>query len=259
MTATFRDRLLAGEQLMGTFLSTGSELAAEACAIGGLDWGFVDLEHGFIGENGLVGLSRALALHGAAAVARVETTERIRIGQALDAGADAVMLPRIDNVDQARAVLRHLRYPPAGDRGVAGYTRARMFGHDGRDADDVNGAVVGILQIESVSALDQVDALAALPGVDALFVGPSDLSAAMGIPRQLQHPDFLAAVRSVADSCRNSGIACGILSFGTDTVPGYAELGYTLHAVGSDANILARECQAIAAARPGPCRASVGT
>src|SRR5699024_4932478 len=120
----------------------------------------------------------ALRTGSTATVVRVESPERIRLGRGLDAGADALMLPRCDRVAHIERLLDHMRYPPAGDRGVAGYTRARRYGFDGRAHSDVDEGVAAIVQIESAEALDSAHEIAALPGVAALFVGPSDLTAA---------------------------------------------------------------------------------
>lgn len=247
---TFTQRLLAGEQLMGTFLGTGSALVAEISAMAGLDWGLIDLEHGAGGEAELHGQVSALQRHCCAAVARVESSDRIRIGRALDAGVEAVMVPRVETLGDVEELVRHLSYPPAGDRGVAGYTRAREYGFDGLSHAEVDRKVSAIVQIETPSALGSVRDIAATPGVSALFVGPSDLTTALGFPGKLDDPRFLDVLNTVSSACREAGISAGVLSFDTSSVERYADLGYSLHAVGSDGNTLTRGNRSIAAARP---------
>src|SRR3712207_3176722 len=124
MSATLRERLLGGDTLVGTFLNLGSPLAAEACAVAGLDWVLVDLEHGGGHEAALAGQLQAAQGAGAHALVRVESLERPRAGRALDLGAEGIMFPHVDSADEAREAVRRLRYPPAGDRGVATYNRA---------------------------------------------------------------------------------------------------------------------------------------
>ena len=193
---TLRDRLRAGEPTLGTFLNLGSPLAAEACALAGFDWLLIDLEHG-AGEDALVGQLLAAAAHGVPALVRVESAERIRAGRALDAGAAGVMFPRMDTTEQVQAALAHLRYPPEGDRGVATYNRACGFGLRTGALDSANDEVIGVIQIESVAAVEHVEAIAAQPGVDVLFVGPRDLTHALGVPGRIDAPEYRAALQRV--------------------------------------------------------------
>ena len=121
-------RLASGDTLYGTFLGLGSALAAEACALAGFDWLLTDLEHGGGDESELLPQQLAADAHGVPMLVRVESTHRIRAGHALDLGAAGVMFPGIESADQATQAMRHLRYPPDGDRGVATYNRAYGFG-----------------------------------------------------------------------------------------------------------------------------------
>ena len=154
---TLRERVRAGGATRGTMLNLGSALAAEVCALSGFDWLLVDLEHGAGGEEALTGQILAGAAHGVPVIVRVEAAERIRVGHVLDLGVAGVMFPRLNTPDEVREALRHLWYPPEGDRGVAGYNRARQYGGDGRDPKEVNDSILSVVQIESVSALENVE------------------------------------------------------------------------------------------------------
>ena len=114
-----RDRLAAGETLFGTFLGLGSSLAAEACAVAGFDWLLVDLEHGGGDERALLQQQLAAEARRVPMLARVESAERIRTGRLLDAGVAGIMFPRLESVEDVRAAVRHLRYPPEGEIGRA--------------------------------------------------------------------------------------------------------------------------------------------
>ena len=125
-----RSRLAAGEPTVGVFLGAASPVTAEVCAAAGVDWVLLDLEHGAGGEEQVGTVVLAAAAYGVPTVVRVESAARIRLGRVLDLGAAGVMLPRLDTATEVAAALRHLRYPPDGDRGVATYNRACRFGLD---------------------------------------------------------------------------------------------------------------------------------
>jgi 2-dehydro-3-deoxyglucarate aldolase/4-hydroxy-2-oxoheptanedioate aldolase len=227
-----------GDFLRGTFLNLGSALVAEVCALSGFDWLLVDLEHGAGGEEGLAGQLLAGAAHGVPVIARTESPERIRVGHLLDLGAEGVMFPRLETPGQVRAALAHLWYPPRGDRGIAGYNRARQFGGDGLTSDEVNDGMLAIVQVESVAALESLDEMAAIEGVDVLFIGPADLSAALGVAGQLEHPLFKDALDKVVAACARNHIAAGILVGDPGQVPTYRDLGFRFLSVGSDSSLL---------------------
>jgi 2-keto-3-deoxy-L-rhamnonate aldolase RhmA len=231
-------RVRLGDFLRGTFLNLGSALVAEVCALSGFDWLLVDLEHGAGGEEGLAGQLLAGAAHGVPVIARTESPERIRVGHLLDLGAEGVMFPRLETPGQVRAALAHLWYPPRGDRGIAGYNRARQFGGDGLTSDEVNDGMLAIVQVESVAALESLDEIAAIEGVDVLFIGPADLSAALGVAGQLEHPLFKDALDKVVAACVRNHIAAGILVGDPGQVPTYRDLGFRFLSVGSDSSLL---------------------
>jgi 2-dehydro-3-deoxyglucarate aldolase/4-hydroxy-2-oxoheptanedioate aldolase len=242
------ERVRAGAPTRGTFLNLGSTLAAEVCALSGFDWLLVDLEHGAGGEEALVGQILAGASHGVPVLVRTESAERIRVGHVLDLGAYGVMFPRLDTPEEVTDALRHLSYPPHGDRGIAGFNRAREFGGDRREAHDVNASILGVVQIETLAALNNVEKIAEIPGVHVLFVGPSDLSAALGIPGQFDAPQFLDALSRVVDACRAANVAAGIMQGAPDPerAQWLADQGFSFNAVGSDSSLLLSAARAAA-------------
>ena len=148
----------------------------------------LDLEHGAGGEEQVRDVVPAAGSYGVPTVVRVESAARIRMGRVLDSGAAGIMLPRLNTVDEVAEAVRHLRYPPAGDRGVATYNRACRFGLDPGALDRANSEVLGVVQIESAAAVGNAEPIAALDGVDVLFVGPRDLSHDLGVPGDLTAP-----------------------------------------------------------------------
>jgi 2-keto-3-deoxy-L-rhamnonate aldolase RhmA len=237
-TAQFIEKLRGGELVIGTFVNLGSPTVTNALGMAGLDFLLVDLEHGAGGEAGLQPQLMAAEASGAAVMVRVESHERIRIGRALDLGATAIMLPRIDTVAETREAFTHLRYPPLGDRGVSTANLARRWGTRPGPFADANGDIAGIVQIETLSALEEVEGIAALEGVDALFVGPSDLTHALGVPGDLESPAFNEALTRVLAACRRSGVPAGILASGPEQALRFVDQGFSLLVVGSDAGLL---------------------
>ncbi|GAA0798446.1 HpcH/HpaI aldolase family protein [Spirilliplanes yamanashiensis] len=235
---SLRRRLAAGDPLYGTFLGLGAALAAEACAVAGFDWLLVDLEHGGGGEASLLSQLSVAEAHGVPVLVRVESTERIRAGRALDLGVAGVMFPRVESAAQAAEAIRHLRYPPAGDRGVATYNRAYAFGLHPEGLETANERVIGIVQIESRGALEVVPEIAAVDGVDVLFVGPRDLSHDLGVPGQIDSPEFQDALGRILKAADAAGVCTGILAPHAEQGRRYAAMGFRFVGISSDATLL---------------------
>lgn len=238
-TTPFRQRVLRGDTLLGAFLNLASPAAAELCARAGFDWLIVDLEHGAGNESDLVPMLTSIEITSSVALVRPASGERIRIGRALDLGATGIMVPRLDTVDEVREAVSYLRYPPDGVRGVALLTRGARFGSvPHAEVRSLNEEVVGIIQIESAAAVAKVEEIAAIDGVDVLFVGPSDLSHSLGIPGQLEHSDYLAALDSVVAAARAAGKSPGILLRQAGDVQRHLQRGFRFVGIGSDAGFV---------------------
>ena len=239
MTPTLRRRIQAGDTLFGAWASLGSPGSAELLGRAGLDWVVIDLEHGNTTESELLAHLTAIELTGSAALVRPQSGERLRIGRALDMGAEGIVVPRLDTAEQVREAVTFLRYPPGGQRGVALLTRGARLGtvnHAGVAA--LNDDIVGIVQIESPLALEAADAFAATDGVDVLFVGPADLSHSLGIPGQFANPTYQDALRRVVAACRAHGKAAGILLYDPASFAPHLELGYTFVGIGADVSFV---------------------
>jgi 4-hydroxy-2-oxoheptanedioate aldolase len=231
-SASITDRVRRGDATIGTFLNLGSPLAAEICARAGFDWVLLDLEHGAGTEAELIPSLQAVGGR-CPFLVRVEGSERPRFQRALDAGADGVMVPRVESVQQAQHALSHLRYPPDGDRGVAYMNRAADFGARGADRD-----LLCVIQVETRGALEHAQELARLDGVDVLFVGPADLGAAIGA-------DAVAdATESVLRACDAAGKAAGLFTREREDAERALERGFRFVALASDSFFLAQAARA---------------
>jgi 2-dehydro-3-deoxyglucarate aldolase/4-hydroxy-2-oxoheptanedioate aldolase len=231
--------VVAGETTLGTFVGTASPVTAEVCAAAGVDWIVLDLEHGSGGEEQVRDVVPAVGAYGVPTVVRVESAARIRLGRVLDLGAAGVMLPRMESAAEVAEALRHLRYPPDGDRGVATYNRACRFGLDPGALDRADDEILTVVQIESARAIEQIGAIAALEGVDVLFVGPRDLSHDLGVPGDTGAPAFVDAVGLVREAAARHGKACGLLVPDGAAAAARRAEGWTFVAIGSDTTLLA--------------------
>lgn len=251
--AVLRRRILAGETLFGAWASLGSPGSAELLGRAGYDWVVVDMEHGNTTESELLAHLNAIEVSGSVALVRPQSGERLRIGRALDMGAAGIVVPRLDTAEQVREAVTFLRYPPGGQRGVALLTRGARLGtvsHAGVAA--LNDDIVGIVQIESPSALAAAEEFAAMDGVDVLFVGPADLSHSLGIPGQFANPTYQDALRKVVAACRSHGKAPGILLYDHASFRPHLDLGFTFVGLGADVSFVNEGAKAaLAAARAG--------
>ncbi|HYO45061.1 MAG TPA: aldolase/citrate lyase family protein [Candidatus Limnocylindrales bacterium] len=230
-----RRRVLAGEATIGLWLSLGSIIASEVVARAGYDWVVVDLEHGMAGEAELLGQLAAVQATPTAALVRAVSAERMRVARALDLGADGLVIPRLETVEEMRETLGWMRFPPAGIRGVAAGTRGPGYGtvpHAGLHA--LNERITGVFQVESTVAVEAADELAGIDGVDVLFVGPADLSHDLGIPGEFSNPRFTDALDRVAAAAAAHGKAAGMLLGDASEVPAYLDRGYRFLGIGSD-------------------------
>lgn len=234
-----KQRLTRGESVIGTFASLGTAITTEMLARAGFDWLMLDLEHGMGSEADIVHQLQAMEASNCSAIVRVEGGQRQRIHRVLDAGAHGIMCPRIYTVNEAQKVVLAMRYTPEGERGVAKLIRASNFGVDfasylKRSREEL----LGVIQIETIESVECVDQIAALDGVDVLFVGPADLSMALGVFGQLDHPKFTAAFDRVVAAAKKHHKAVGFLILNPADFETYYERGVRFFACGTDAHFL---------------------
>ena len=236
-----RRRVLAGAPTIGAFLNLGSLASAELVGRAGYDWVIVDLEHGMGTLSELHAQLLAVQGTSTAGLVRVPSAERLNVGRAMDLGADGLMIPRLETVDEVAETLAWMRFPPAGIRGVALPNRGGGYGEIGHAdlAARVNDNVLGVFQVESPLAVASAFDLAAIDGVDVLFVGPADLSHSMGIAGRFDEPAFIAALDRVVQACRAHGKSAGILLRDGASVAASAAQGFTFIGVGSDMSFVA--------------------
>jgi 2-keto-3-deoxy-L-rhamnonate aldolase RhmA len=241
---TLRRRIARGETTLGTFINLGSPIAAELAGNAGFDWLVIDLEHGAVTEAGLLHMLQAVAATPAEAVVRVEEGTRLRIGRAMDFGARALMVPRVDSADHARQIVRYVRYPPSGTRGIALPTRFAGYGRlTHADVATAHEEVTLMIQVESAAAVEAAPEVAAIDGVDVLFVGPTDLSHDLGVPGDIKSARYREAVARVGRAASDAGKQAGVLLWSLDDLPLYADSGYRVICFGSDGGWVAQSAR----------------
>jgi len=236
-----KKRALAGERLLGVGAMLGSSMIVELIGKTGFDWVWIDYEHGVGGTNDMLTMCQAAAIHKLPAIVRLPANDLQYHKQALDFGAAGVMVPYVNTAEEAAHAARCTKFSPKGLRGVAQSTRAAQFALNFAEyLDEADDNVLTIVQIETPEAVDNVDEIAAVEGVDVLFVGPLDLSVSMGIPRQFDHPDFIAALDRVLGACKAHNKVPGILTPTHELAENWTKKGFAFLVVGADGTLIAR-------------------
>lgn len=243
---TLRQRLRDGRCVVGSWLNTGSSIAAELMSAAGFDFLTVDAEHAAIDVPGAQVVFQAIRAGNpdCAPLVRLPGIEHDTVRRFMDAGAAGVIAPLVNSSGHARAVVRAVKYPPEGGRGV-GFCRANMYGMDfDRATKAANDSTFVCVQIEHIEGVENIEDILAVPGVDAVFVGPYDLTASMGLTAQFEHPDYLEAVRHVLAACRKNGAVAGIHCVQPEVseVVRRFEEGYRFIAFSLDIVMLQRTC-----------------
>ena len=235
----FKAALREGRFQLGLWVALGSAYAAEILGRSGYDWLLIDGEHG---PNDMPLMSAqigALSNSPTNAMVRPPMGEAWILKQLLDQGAQTFLIPMVESAEQAEALVRAVRYPPHGIRGVgAGLGRASDFNRIPDYLATANDEICLIVQIESRAGLAAIDEIAAIDGVDGLFIGPSDLAADMGLLGNPGAPEVLAAITDAFQRIKAKGKARGIMTVSLPQAEVYRDLGADFMAIGTDVNCL---------------------
>jgi 4-hydroxy-2-oxoheptanedioate aldolase len=247
----FKQALLRQEAQIGLWVNLANPVSTEICAGAGFDWLLLDGEHSPNTLTTMLAQLQAVAAYpGTHAIGRVPLGHgeagTALIKQFLDLGFQTILVPMVDTAEQAAALVKAMRYPPDGIRGMAG-ARASRWGRYPNYAREANEQVCLLVQVETKAGLDNLDAIAATPGVDGVFIGPADLSAALGYVGQATHPEMLKVIDGAITRIVRAGKAAGILISDEQLARHYLALGASFVAVGLDTQILVRQTSALAA------------
>ncbi len=239
----FKRAIATGATPVGTWLMSGAPATAEALGCAGFDFLVVDMEHVPIDVAEMIGLLRAVAGTPAQAIVRPPWNDMVMVKRAMDAGANSLLFPFVQNADEARRAVAYTRYPPDGVRGVAGTHRGSRYGAVANYLKRANDEVCVVVQIETLSALDRLEEIVAVPGVDSIFIGPADLSASMGCIGDIAQPAVQAKLAAAAADCRRLGKPCGIVGPNPEMVARFIAYGYSWVAIGSDMSLMVGRAQ----------------
>lgn len=248
----FRARLRGGEPLVGLWNSLCSPIASELLSWTGFDWLLIDGEHAPNEPATFMAQLHAMKASPTAAICRPAWNDPVLIKRMLDIGVANFLIPFVQNGAEAEAAVRATRYPPAGIRGVAGMQRGNMWGNVADYFEKANDNITVIVQIETPAAIDELPDICAIPEVDGVFVGPSDLSAALGHIGKPGHPEVQAQIARALKICKDHGKAAGILAPVAADAERYRDDGFSFIAVGSDLGLLKANASQLAARLAAP-------
>lgn len=224
----------AGEVTTGLFLITGDTMVAEMCGLLGFDWVVLDMEASPMSKETALHCLQALSTSRTTPLVRVQANDRHLIEHALDAGAQGVLVPKIETGEEARFAAGSTRFPPAGGRGINPVRASGYFGNLPGYLARANNHVLCALQIESVRALDNIDEIAAAPDVDVLFIGAGDLASSLGQPGEVTGARMDEARETVLKTCSSAGVIPGIFAYSIELSRRYADEGFRMIALGND-------------------------
>lgn len=224
-------------QLFGVIFTSGSVPVAEIISSSGFDWVMIDMEHSCLS---LEQVQNVLPVFGSRVlkIVRVPVNDDTWIKRVLDTGCDGIMVPMVKTAGEACRLVQSAMYPPEGQRSV-GLTRAHGYGASFKEyLSSANGGLIIMAQVEHADAVRNIDEILAVKGLSAIFIGPYDLSASMGIPGQVKHPDVQKAISAVREACDKVSIPCGIFGADPAALEGYIKDGYEYILCGVDVSLI---------------------
>jgi len=232
MQNRLKAKMLNGGKVIGTMSQLGSPIVVECLGIAGLDFFIIDTEHAAIGPENMRSLIMASEKHPITPLVRIPVITRDAVLKALDCGAGGLIIPAVETAEQVADLVRYAKYPKEGVRGFA-MTRAASYGYDEIARDPVeyfrhfNEETLIIPQCETRACLDNIEEIVAVPGVDGIFIGPYDLSTALGHPADFENPEFQSALGRILTVCRSKGKFVLMLSGSAKQTRKLFEEGYS--------------------------------
>ena len=236
MSNSFRERLRRGDLLVGPMVCLSSPEVVEILCGAGFDWLFLEAEHAPASPQALQHMM--IAARDTPCVVRLPNHDEIWVKRALDMGAAGVIVPQVNTAEQASDAVRYAKYAPLGQRGV-GVSRAHGYGYAVADyIARANQETAVIVQVEHIDAVNNIEAITDVAGLDAVLIGPYDLSASMGKMGQVNDPEVVAAIDTVARTSQRKNLRMGFFGVSVEAVKPRLAEGFTLIAAGVDTMML---------------------
>lgn len=247
-TVNYFKQKLKTEQQIGMWVGLADSYCAEIAANAGYDWLLIDGEHAPNDVRSILAQLQSVAAYPSQAVVRPVTGDVALIKQLLDIGAQTLLIPMVETAEQAELMVKATRYPPEGIRGVgAALARASRWNNISDYLQTADAQICVLVQIESKRGLQNLDEILQVEGVDGVFIGPADLSAALGHLGNPNHPDVQKAIVDSIQKIRAAGKAAGILSADETLAKQYLALGTEFVAVGVDTSLLMKSMKQLLA------------
>tara|TARA_A100001037_G_scaffold25361_1_gene20699 strand:+ start:24493 stop:25260 length:768 start_codon:yes stop_codon:yes gene_type:complete len=237
INSDFRTRLKSGAPLLGVFVSIESPTTVELLAAAGVDYVMIDGEHNPISATDAVEMIRAAEAKGLPAMSRVGENSQQVIAKYLDAGSLGVMIPMVNSAKDAQSVVDSVKYPPLGKRGLAG-VRANDYATNVGYVDVANESTVVMVQIETNDGIKNADEIISTEGVDAVFLGPSDLSVALGVAGQAKHESVLNIIEELTKKIVAAGKTAGTIARTPEDYAYWRDRGVQLFLTGANGLLL---------------------
>jgi len=233
-----REKWARGETVFGLFATLPSAFASEIVCVKGVDYVCVDQQHGLCDWRDMVEMARGIDARGAVPLTRVPANEQWLIGKSLDAGAQGVIVPLVNNAREAAHAVVSCRYPPKGERSNGTVRAAVVAGT--RDMKVLGDGVLCFVMVETGEGLEKVEEIAATPGLDGIYIGPSDLAIALGLGPGLDRdePEHVAAVAKILAACQRHKIVPGIHTGSARSAKNFSGKGFRLVTFGGDQGFL---------------------
>jgi 4-hydroxy-2-oxoheptanedioate aldolase len=243
----FKQGLASGQPQYGLWLGLPDNSAAEIAAVAGFDWLLIDGEHAPFDLRTIMSHLQAMAPYEVAPIVRCVEGNTALIKQLLDIGVQTLLVPMVETAEQAEQLVRAVRYPPAGIRGLGtSLARAARWNQVPGYLKKANDEICLIVQVETASAMENLDAILQVEGVDGVFIGPSDLSASMGYIGDAGNPVVVETINTGLNKIRAAGKYAGLLCLDPSLAQNYVEQGANFVGVGVDTMILANETRKLA-------------
>ncbi|MGI0078448.1 MAG: HpcH/HpaI aldolase family protein [Nitrososphaerales archaeon] len=239
MKNNLKQRLYAGETCFGTWITIANPDIVEILKQIGFEWFVFDMEHSYLSIETVKTMMQALGSGGPSPMVRIGQVDQLLVKRALDAGSEGLLVPLVNNAEDAERVVRYSMYPPAGVRG-AGPGRASQFGMNFSEyLRQANLEIMLCVQIETKEALSNVDEILDTKGIDVGFVGPTDLTISLGLLDDRANPKVMEAMERAIKSCKSHGKIPGTLAVSVEEARKFVKMGFKFVALASDSRFLA--------------------